>query len=385
MRQGWPAGPAAPTLTKVQRLGGLASHSPADELTEPGVAAYLIRRGLVPALAVTCGRVRISNISGRNAMFTCTDDDGPSYVVKRTAADAVESDTDAGVSVEGPVSRLISRFVPDSGFRLYDDAAGMLVLDLARHSRDLRRHHVETGRLPASIAAAVGRLLAEVHSIPLARLRWLRARQPPVFSVQRPSLQVVQSVSSANLELLTVIQRHTELCTLLDDAVQVWEPLALVHGDLRWDNCIVLRGSRRKAGVGVRLIDWEFARRGDPHWDLASFIAEYVAWWTAGLVPARRSNGDHLVQQVPAAAIHRPIASFWRAYVRGRGLPRANISSSLITTTKLVAVALIERAAQQLHDEARFGGHAAVLLQVAFNILRAPATAADELLGLGHA
>jgi hypothetical protein len=47
-------------------------------------------------------------------------------------------------------------------------------------------------------------------------------------------------------------------------------PSGLVHGDLKWDNCV------SDGDNGVRVIDWEHAAIGDPAWDVAGILQDHV-------------------------------------------------------------------------------------------------------------
>lgn len=60
------------------------------------------------------------------------------------------------------------------------------------------------------------------------------------------------------------------LSGLLAAGAAAWRPECLVHGDLKWDNCLV-------AADRVRVIDWELSGLGDPAWDVSCVIAEQLA------------------------------------------------------------------------------------------------------------
>lgn len=60
------------------------------------------------------------------------------------------------------------------------------------------------------------------------------------------------------------------LSGLLEAGAAAWRPECLVHGDLKWDNCLV-EANR------VRVIDWELSGLGDPAWDVSCVIAEQLA------------------------------------------------------------------------------------------------------------
>ena len=51
-----------------------------------------------------------------------------------------------------------------------------------------------------------------------------------------------------------------------------WTPDCLVHGDVKWENCLFdgPPGARR----GVRVADWELAAFGDPAWDVGCAVGE---------------------------------------------------------------------------------------------------------------
>jgi tRNA A-37 threonylcarbamoyl transferase component Bud32 len=50
-----------------------------------------------------------------------------------------------------------------------------------------------------------------------------------------------------------------------------WRAQTLMHGDLKWDNCVLYHSD---VGPKACLIDWELAGWGDPAWDLACLIQE---------------------------------------------------------------------------------------------------------------
>lgn len=61
--------------------------------------------------------------------------------------------------------------------------------------------------------------------------------------------------------------RHARALEALREARLRWQPLCLIHGDLKHDNVLV--DVRDGAVERVTVIDWEMSRLGDPAWDLA--------------------------------------------------------------------------------------------------------------------
>jgi len=101
-----------------------------------------------------------------------------------------------------------------------------------------------------------------------------------------------------------------------------WRPMALVHADLKHDNVLV------DAGSGVRVVDWEMARVGDPAWDLAGL--------TARLLVARGADAPWAAADVAAAA---HLLAAYRA-VTGLALPALAQRLALFTGAVLLATAL---------------------------------------------
>jgi hypothetical protein len=61
-----------------------------------------------------------------------------------------------------------------------------------------------------------------------------------------------------------------ELRSRFAELTELLKPSCLVHGDLKWDNCLM-------DGVnGVRVVDWETAAIGDPAWDVAGIVHEHI-------------------------------------------------------------------------------------------------------------
>ena len=52
-----------------------------------------------------------------------------------------------------------------------------------------------------------------------------------------------------------------------------WKSDALIHGDLKWEHCIV---TGNKEASFLKLIDWELATYGDSAWDIACVISDIV-------------------------------------------------------------------------------------------------------------
>lgn len=82
-------------------------------------------------------------------------------------------------------------------------------------------------------------------------------------------------------------------------------PVCLIHNDALPQNILVAQGATGWNCVGW--IDWEFARAGDPHWDLAT-----LDFRPADLVPADFHVGYGWEPPEPQASIYELLMAIWR-------------------------------------------------------------------------
>jgi thiamine kinase-like enzyme len=82
---------------------------------------------------------------------------------------------------------------------------------------------------------------------------------------------------------------------LLEEAAQRWHPGAIIHGDLRFDNCLI---TARGSNATITFVDWEQAGWGDPAWDVACLVQDYL---THGGMTTLQFPPDHRL----LAALHQ--------------------------------------------------------------------------------
>jgi aminoglycoside phosphotransferase (APT) family kinase protein len=334
------------------------------------VAGYLLQRELVSPSTVVDGGLRVVDASKLNRVFVVSAE-GERGLVLKLAGDA----DDPGVAQEAAV---LGR-LPPAPWRPrlveYDADAGVLIMEAAPGARDLARHH-GAGRFPLGLAARTGQALGALHSLPMSVLDGLPALPRWTLDVHRPDLYAVRAMSGAALELTANVQSSGELCALLDALADDACEESLVHGDVRWENCLALRSAGRWSRL--LLIDWEMARPGDPAEDVGAFLGEYLRFWLASM-PEQLAPGE---ARHPLAQMQPAIGAFWDAYARGRGRPADEPSPVLRRAVRFAAVRLLAAAFEESQRYADVQARANDALHLARNILRRPDEAAAHLLGL---
>jgi aminoglycoside phosphotransferase (APT) family kinase protein len=346
-------------------------------LAAADVAGYLLDRKLLSPTAVVHGGFRVADTSRLNRVFVVTTEDGPCFVLKAADGRGGAVVREAAVlkrlsSVDGLASSL-PRFIT------YDSREQVLILESARDARDLVRHHAR-GRFSCALASEAGRALARLHAISPGALDGLpEAPHPvPTADLHRPDLATLRTLSAAAVELTRVIQGMDELCGELDELAALWAPESVIHGDIRWDNCVAVCGRGAGRWTRLELIDWEFCGAGDPSLDAGSFLGEYLHAWLRSIPIAQPDDPARLLgyARIPLRRMRPAVRAFWEAYARHSRAGAAELAVRLNRVMRFAAVRLLTAALEEAQARAEIPPTALALLPLVRNILERPRRAA---------
>lgn len=349
------------------------------------VIQFLIDHDLTTVSAVANEGANVVDVSRRNNNYLVRIGSG-GFLVKQGVDEARSRTVAREAAVydwlwsDGRASTLATRFIPR--LHLYDPVRGVLVLELIESSETLIVYHRKRGRFPIVVARSLGRFLARLHEA--SSCADLATNTPPYFlSLHEPDLRLLEVASQAGISLVRIIQGSPGFPAKLDEVRRCWRSESLLHGDLRWDNVHVVRDRSRGRG-GLRIVDWELADRGDPAWDVATFVAEYLRTWVqfapiSGLTPP--SDFLHLARH--SIDDMRPaIRAFWNTYSEHRRIQRRDSEAFLGRTVRYVAVRLIQTAFEWAQVATHVADAPVYLLQLSHNILCRPEETLDRLLGI---
>lgn len=362
-------------------------------LTQSQIARYLLGRDLISTASLVGSDFVVTEASCRNRNFRAGSSTGPSYFLKQ----GVGSEATRTVAHEARVYRFLNespeakRFLPSvPPFVQYDAEGKVLILESLREARDLREHVYQTGRFPISAASALGRALSRLHLISAsdatARAFGMEERLPWILSIHRPGLFLFQESSASSLEMMRIIQSAGPMPALLDELKAGWRANAFIHNDIKWDNCLLMRRRTPDAETRLKVIDWELANLGDSCWDIGAVFAAFLSLWILSMPVSGQGAPDeflHLARH-PLERIHPPIKAFWRAYVAGLCLDRAESAGHLLRAVRYAAARLLQTAFEQTQHSAALSGNIICLLQLSSNILERPRGAVAQLLGLSE-
>jgi aminoglycoside phosphotransferase (APT) family kinase protein len=236
-------------------------------LEQSDIAHYLLSLGVVKPRSVVDEGFTVVDVSRKNCVFIATTRAGPTFVVKQAP-----SNGGSGLSHEAAILRLlagspeVAEHVPAVVHEEPDGAC--LVLRTPGGGRDWTHHHGRFPRIPARI---LGRVLAGVHRQAVDVPRGAG----PIWGLllPEPPHDLVLDLSAGAQDVVARIQANGAVCARLDALREADAGGALVHGDLRWDNCLALPAPAARRRTRVVLVDWEFAARADPAFDVGSVLA----------------------------------------------------------------------------------------------------------------
>jgi Ser/Thr protein kinase RdoA (MazF antagonist) len=351
--------------------------------------SYLIERGVIDRSAFVEGALTLAAAARRNRNLRIEAASGSGYLIKQP--DVLEESAHFTLRSEAAFHRLcteqpsfsvLAEFLP----RLidYDDKNVVLVFKLVPDAHplgplDLTSESSGAGR-------ALGRALGTIHRAfrPLQktrdpRLSWLSRQIPGALVAHKPEPGLLATLSAANALTLRIIQADERLGARLDDLRQSWRPETVIHGDVKFDNILVVppRGE-------VRIVDWELVNIGDPAWDLAGVLQDFLVHWTQSMPVSTTLTVDAMTTRArhPLASLRPAIRAVWQGYRSAAGLETSEGDALLDRAVAFSAARLIQSVHELSDESEHLSVRSVLLLQLAANILADPGLARVHLFGI---
>ena len=137
-------------------------------------------------------------------------------------------------------------------------------------------------------------------------------------------------------------------------------------------------------------MDWELVQYGDPAWDLAGALQDFVAFWvnTLPVEPSTtEADLDRLISRAPYpwTVIQAALRALWQGYRGAAGLDAASASALLLRAVQFSSARLIQTTMEMTQERSTLPSQAVLLLQVAANLLEDPTSAQVQFYGIPHA
>ncbi|MBI3650015.1 MAG: phosphotransferase [Acidobacteria bacterium] len=362
-------------------------------ITPANLSYYLIDKGLVSTQSVVDGDLMIVEVTRRNRNFKIIRHQQQSFFLKQIqnweplAIATLQREATCYQLAQqeaelAPLAALMPKYF------LYDSARHILVTELLQEGENLSEHQRRLGKFPVAIAEKLGQALGTYHHQTISSLN--DAVQNSVFPKQVPWIlsanqqraQLFNALSAGNSELLNIVQKYPEFHQALDDIRDQWQFDSLIHGDMKWDNCMVFAGQQGAADLDFKVVDWELADIGDACWDVGAILQAYLAFWIMSIPMETRAAPAQLIEmaQFPLEAMLPAIHAFWKTYIETRQIAVEQRRNLLERCVKFGAARMIQTAYEYLQYSPHITLPVLYMLQVSMNILKSPQEAISDLL-----
>jgi hypothetical protein len=364
-------------------------------LTLKNVVPYLLECGLVHPETIVNGEVMIVATPRRNLNFKIVRKRGEGLFVKQiqvwNAQTSAEMQREAAcywLPGQDEAFEALRTMVPK--YKHYDSARAILITELLPDGENLSDYHRRLGNFPVEAGEALGSALASYHRITNEKLAGNKhlamfPKMPPwILSVHQTRPGLFNDLSKGNAQMIGVVQQYPDFQRTLDHLRVEWQTTSLIHGDMKWDNCIVEKPADSGSSFTLRVVDWELADIGDAAWDAGAIFQAYLSWWIfsinapAGMPPAQSLH----LARYRIESMHPAIRRFWESYCEAMGLTGADAGKWLERSVRYAAARMIQTVYEHAQQASQLAASGLCLLQVSMNILLRPQEAICELLAL---
>jgi hypothetical protein len=359
------------------------------------IAQYLIERGLLERKAVVDGDVIVAELTSRHRNFALIRREGPGYFVKQIQpSQSYSAETLAReaacyeMAQKTPGIPQLASLMPK--FHLYDPERHMIVLEFLPNAENLGALFARSREFPEDLAVEIARGLGTYHSQIGDQLKdqpqqAIFPRMAPwILSLHRNHPSAIQNLSAGNAQLMSLLQRYPGFTESLDALAAEWRTDTLIHGDMKFENCVQWRNGSN--APTLKVVDWELADIGDACWDVAAILQGYLNQWLYSMPAGSETNPDRLVEKAvtPLEKIQPAMRAFWNAYVATMGLSDGASEQLLDRCARHSAARMLQTVFEALSYSQQMTPYSIVMLQTSLNMLQNPREATRVLLGLGR-
>jgi hypothetical protein len=367
-------------------------------LNSDSVAHYLLQRGFMTFDSVVDGDLLVLEVTRRNRNFKIIRQRYPGLFVKQVQ----QWDPQAIATLQReawcyslaqtvPELAALAKLLP--GYRSYDPQRNVLVLELLSGYESLAEYQHRLGKFPVEIAMTLGEALGQYHSATREKLERIPQASifpkmaPWVLSIHQQQPTWFQSLSAANSQLLGIVKKYDQFATTLDDLRSHWSHSSLIHGDIKWDNCLIQPATETNDKPNLKVIDWELADLGDALWDVGAILQSYLSYWILSMPTWPGATPEELIAKAPypLEAFQAAIQAFWSKYREVAEISKKQRKEWLGRSIRYGAARMIQSAYEALTFSMQMNPNALYLLQVSMNILLNPEEATQELFGIAEA
>jgi Phosphotransferase enzyme family len=358
---------------------------------------FVIERGLVDHAWVIDGDLTVRCVARRNRNLRAEGPGGAGYLIKQPddpavgahrtlRAEAAFYNFCQGETAVPEMARIAPRLV------YCDPEHALLVVELVAGAESLLSYYqaLDAQGFPVEASGALGFALGTVHRVfrhpnllEDPRLAWLERNVPWVLMVHRLGPEVLANLSPANVQMIRIFQSQEGLAGRFVRLRQCWWAETVIHGDIRADNILVWRPGEA-AALEVRIVDWELVQYGDPAWDLAGALQNFVEHWVNSMSLSAEVPAEDSVAQAryPLENLQAAIGSLWQGYQAAAVLSASDAEEVLKRAVQFSAARIIQNVYESSYESQQLSAQSVILLQISENLLTEPERGQVHLYGI---
>lgn len=362
-------------------------------LTEHNICYYLLEKGMIDLPALVNGPFTARRSDSRNNNFIINKEyDNHKLFIKQVKAQDAEKietlRTEANcyqLAATDIQYKALKEFLP--AFHYYDALNNVLIIEQVRDVLSLQDFYFQlydfNNNLPQLLADILASYHASVNSVfQQSAFQTFRKQKPWIFTITTSApFWPAGPQPTVEQQIVQLIFKNKEFVQLLALAEQEWQPASLTHNDVKFNNFLMHYDFDKKKINGVKLIDWELADVGDPLWDVAAVIQNFLFLWVGTDLP-EQANMPQNFRKIKLEEVQPCIEQFWKRYIEQMKIDINQQQLVLMKVVKYTALKLIHACFETAPSSATLQPMSVKMLQMSLNILRAPADAAIRLLGI---
>jgi hypothetical protein len=361
------------------------------------VVHELLRRGLLEKSEILDGSVTVADSTSRHRNAQVMRRARPGYFVKEAvptqpmSVQTLMREAATYALVQQPNSALAPLHTLMPKFHVWDPMQRLLVLELLPDAENVGAHVRRTNTFSTEIAAQFGHALATYHSRTAGTItaathgHVFPSAVPWALTISQQHQSTIANLSGANAQMLSLIQRYPNFPRRLDALHTSWRRDTLIHGDMKFENCVVTNSHGASGTSTIKVVDWEIADLGDPRWDVGSMLQSWLTYWIFSMpADGTAADPDQLAAraQYPLERMQPAIRAFWKTYATAVGVSDQAERDLLDTCISFGGARMVQTVFESMYQMTQLTPHAIFMLQVSLNILEEPRAAVAELLAL---
>ena len=363
-------------------------------LSYENIAHYLLEKGLVSLESIMKGEFSIRDQSSRNTNFAVNREYAPAFLVKQVRSQDQEKRETLRIEAtcywlanNDEAYKALLDFLPR--YYEYDYLHHILVLELLPDVQNIHEYYRDTVDFPIPVAEKLADLLTSYHTLEAGIVEHQKSfslfkkRKPWVFTLSENSLSDWlnnPTLGDAEKQSLKLILENQEFLKHLRQMSEDWEMTSLIHGDVKFPNFLINTDFTTGSQPMIRLIDWELADIGDPLWDVAAIIQNYLTLWVASELEQQYRPAE--ATKLSLEQLQPSIAAFWRRYAELAHWDDATAKRQLEKTIRYTALKLVHTCFESVQGVKDMSLYSAKILQLSLNLLRRPDEAIGDVLGI---